>query len=83
MDQDDWIRRADLFRHHDLDVHRAAHRRLFVRSQLADILAAGEEEPLTRDVIERDGRNRRWHRTCRVALCLRVSGRGEPDYDEK
>ena len=51
--------------------------------ELANVLAAGEEEAVTRDVVERDGRNRRWHRTGGVALRLRVSGRGEPDHDEK
>ena len=63
VQEHDRIRRSNLLGHHHFDVHGAAHRRFLVRPELADVLAAGVEEPVTRDVVERDGRNRRWHRT--------------------
>ena len=60
-------------RHHHFDVHGAAHRRFLVGAQLADVLAAGVEEAVTRDVVERDRRDGR-----RAAVGAPTSARRPP-----
>ena len=52
VEEHDGVRRSDLLRHHHFDVHRAAHRRFLVWAQFADVLAAGIEEAVTRDVVQ-------------------------------
>src|SRR5207249_2970774 len=61
VEEHDWIRRANLPGHHHFHVHRPAHRRFLAGSQRADVLAAGVEEPVTGNIIQRDCRDgSRW-----------------------